>query len=119
MMCLRSDTELRCKNDPVLNSMHVSFQGEEDQCLQYLRRDGALYSEVKIFQFRVIFLRRASFPTYSKISRGTHIHRHWSVPLHCAADQTRIHGRLKHHHAAAAIPVLSCRDLDPDRPTPM
>jgi hypothetical protein len=29
-------------------------------------------SEVEIFQFRVILLRRASFPTYSKISSSNH-----------------------------------------------
>ena len=81
-MCLRSDTELRCKNGPVLNSVHASFQGEEDQCLQQLRRDAPFFSEVEIFQFRVILLRRASFRTYSKISRGR---APWGEPLRSAS----------------------------------
>jgi hypothetical protein len=32
--------------------------------------------------------------------------------VNCAVNQTHIHGSLKHHHAAAAMLVLSCRHLD-------
>jgi hypothetical protein len=36
--------------------------------------------------------------------------------LNCPVNQTRIHGSLKHHHADAAILVVSCPDLDLESP---